>query len=460
MSITVQQIKQFAVYADKVKNGGNENGYVDGSEVELFKKKVKTVDRNIDVDSIIKDYQENKVQKEAEYDNNGTLSNSTVNTAIISSFNSDSYLRANDKYQKTASTIQDGIKTFDKGVWGAIVAWWNDDEELLTYTDMIDENNVLDVVSDNETIEKIANADHEVRPQAGETVISALIAAADKRHIDVSNIVVEKDGEYVVGRDVADKEFGTLATDKENLEAVVKALRDAVTNGKKTVAGQNNKKEEMLTIAAKRIDAQGNGNGYIDTDEETELFKQFAAQHGYDINTVLEEIRDNETNGVENTTALQKTVFNIFDPEQRAALDVIEANNAKNVSKAFKDGVNNDNIETLEWAASQVSADNVMEIFADAENDDLIDKLVDKYDYFWQFWKEDTYQNYTSPILASLIEYAKRNGIEIDDIVLESGNGYITGSASGVKTGKKAEDADNVAAVIKALRDRIKSEQV
>ena len=68
MSLDVNQVKQFAVYVDQKRNGGNQNGYVDGSEVSIFKKKIKTADRTVDVDSILKDYDKNKVTREASYD--------------------------------------------------------------------------------------------------------------------------------------------------------------------------------------------------------------------------------------------------------------------------------------------------------------------------------------------------------------------------------------------------------
>ena len=464
MATNIQKVKQFAVYVDKTKNGGNGNGYVDGDEVSVFQKKCKTAGIK-DVDKILEDYNNNRVQYESEYDKNGTKSNSSIETAVISAFNSNSILRTNDKSNNTASTIKEGIKSYDKGFLASIVAWWNDDEELLDYSNMVDENNVLDVVDDNEVVSQIVDADDEVRESAGSQVVESLIQAAADRQIDVSNIVTEKDGKYVVGRDVAGAEFGSEITDEDNLANVISALKNAIKQGQYTVNGEDNNKEQMLNMWAKKIDSEefgGNNNGYIDTPEEIAQLKQIASRYGYDIDTVLEEIRDNETNGVENTTKMQKTIFNIFDPEQRAAQEAEDASQSKDTSKALSDGLENDNQELVEWAISNVNSDNVMEILD--KNPDAVDKLVEKYDYNWLrnlFGKEDDYQNYTNPILESLYEYAQENGIEVDDIVVKSGKGFMVGSkVNDVKVGSDATDADNVSAVVNALKDRIKSEQV
>lgn len=464
MVTDIQQVKQFAVYVDKTKNGGNGNGYVDGEEVSIFKKKCKTAGIK-DVDKILEDYNNNKVQYESDYDKNSTKSNSSIETAVISAFNSNSVLRRNDKSENTASTIKEGIKSYDKGLWATIVAWWNNDEELLDYSNMIDENNVLDVVNDEEVVSKITKADDDVRENAGSQVVESLIEAANERQIDVSNIIAEKDGKYVVGRDVNDAEFGSDIADEDNLPKVISALKSAIKQGQNTVNGEDNNKEQMLNMWAKKIDSEefgGNNNGYIDTPEEIAQLKQIASRYGYDIDTVLEEIRDNETNGVENTTKMQKTIFNIFDPEQRAAQDAQETGMAKDTSKALSDGIENDNQELVEWAISNVNSDNVMDVLD--KNPNAVDSLVEKYDYNWLrnlFGKEDDYQNYTNPILESLYEYAQENGIEVDDIIVKSGKGYMVGSkVTGVKVGSDATDADNVSVVVNALKDRIKSEQV
>lgn len=463
MSSKIQQVKQFAVYVDKTKNGGNGNKFVDGSEIDIFKKKCKTI--GIDnVDKIMEDYNNNRVTMESDYEAKGTLSNSSVETAVISAMTENTSLKVNDKAGKNASTIKEGMKASDDDWhWYNPLSWFNDTKELLNFSGMIDENNVLEVVNDDEILEKVVNASDETRENAGSQIISSLVAAAEAKQIDVSNIILEEDGKYLAGRDVEDVEFGSDATSSDNFVKVAAALRDAIKVGQNNAAGNDSNKIGMLTVLAAKIDSEefgGNGNGYIDTEEEIEQFKQAAAKHGYDVNTVLEQIRDNDTNGVENTTDLQKTVFNIFDPEQRAARDAKEAGDAKNVSKAYKDGLANDNEELLAAAAGNVNSENVMQVLND--NPDLVSKLADKYDHNWfmNLFVDDTYQNYTSPILAALYQCAQDNGIEVDDIIMMSGDKLIVGAAvDGVKVGEDASDSDNVAKVVKALQDRINKEQ-
>lgn len=463
MSIDVNQVKQFAVYVDKKVNGGNANGYVDGSEVSEFKKKIKTVDRSIDVDSIFDTYKNNKVSEEAAYDKNNSEP-STVEEAIIAALNPNSALNNQPESKNQAATITAGLKDADsQSHWYNPFSWFNDNEEVLNFTGLVTKDNVLDVVSDEDSLDKIADSEDEVRVQAGTQIIDALVAAAAERKIDVSNIVFKnEEGKYVVGRDVKDGDdnvkFGSDALSEDSVKAVITALKAAIEQGKATATGDDADKDAVLTMLAKRIDADtsngGNNNGYIDAGAEVAAFKQAAAEQGYDIGTVLEEIRANEADGVENTTELQKTVANIFDPAQRAEKQKAAANQAKDTAKAYKDGIENDNEDLIKTATSMLNSDNVMEVLN--EKPELVEELVGEYDYFWMFWKDDTYQNYTTPILKAVIENAQQNGINIDDIVMVNGDKYIVGgNVDGADVGEDAADADNVAKVVKAIQDRI-----
>lgn len=466
MGIDVNQVKQFAVYVDKRVNGGNGNGYVDGSEVSIFKKKIKTVDRNVDVDSILDTYKKNKVTAEAGYDK-ANKEASTVEEAIIAAFNPNSALNNQPDSKNQAATITAGLKEADaQSHWYNPLSWFNDNEEVLNFTSMITDKNVLDVVADEEAIDKIIDSEDEVRVQAGKQIIDALVIAAAERQIDVSNILlVDNEGKYIVGRDVKDGdkniEIGSDALNEDTFKAVVKALKAAIEQGKETATGNDSNKNAVLTMLAKRIDADttngGNNNGYIDAAEEVAAFKQAAAEQGYDIGTVLEEIRANEADGVENTTDLQKTVANIFDPAQKAAMQKELENKGKDTAKAFKDGIENDNEDLIKTATSMLTSDNVMQVLN--ENPELVEKLVDEYDYFWMFWKDDSYQNYTTPILEAVIANAQENGINIDDLVMKNGDKYtVGGSVNGATAGDDATDADNVAKVVKAIQDRINAQ--
>jgi hypothetical protein len=458
MSTNIQQVKQFAVYVDKAKNGGNANGYVDGNEIELFKKKCKTAGIK-NVDEIMDNYSKNRVLAESEYEANGTKSNSSIETAVISALTENTALKDNEKNTASATTIKGLFNKHADGFWSSIVAWWNDDKELVEHSNLINEKNVLEVVSDDEVLDKVTSADaDEAQEQIANNILSALVKAAESKNIDVSNLIMQEDGKWVVGRDVEDTEIMSDATTDKNFIAVVKALRTAIADGEKNTAGNGDDKVGMLTVLAKKIDSEefgGNGNGYIDAANEIEQFKNVAAKKGYDINAILTEIRDNEANGVENTTELQKTVFNIFDPYQTAAREKYEAGQAANVAEMFKDGVNEDNEELLTKAAEKIDSDNVMEVLN--SNPELVDKLVEEYDRYWfNIFQDDTYQNYTTPILTALIARANEYGIAIDDIVMQNGDKYIVGGGvSGAEVGEDATDSDNVSKVIKAIQTRL-----
>lgn len=464
MSINVNAVKilQFKAYADNVKHGGNNNGYVDGDEEKVFRKKCKTA--GIDnIDEIMENYTENRVKKEAEFDLNKTMPNASVETAVIAALSDDTILRTNSKSIKTAQTIKAGIKEADgaKNWWNPL-SWFNNEAEILGSTAFINSSNVLDVITDDEVIEKIGTADEDddIRQTAINQLLSSVLQAAEERKIDVSNIIIDYNGTYITGRDIEGIQIGTKISDEETLTAVINEVRKQINSDKETVNGSNNEKTEMLTIAARRIDARGNGNGYIDTADETKEFKQFAASHGYDIDTILEQIRDNEENGVENTTLAQQTIYNIFDPEQKADYESKVNGLALNISKSFKDGLENDDEELLTEAARAISSNEIMQVLHD--NPKLVDELVNNYDYNWVrnlFGKDDDYQNYTTPILKALCDYAIENGIEIDDIVLINEDKYIVGGkVLGAKTGTDATDSDNVAKVVSALHIRIKSQ--
>jgi hypothetical protein len=102
-----------------------------------------------------------------------------------------------------------------------------------------------------------------------------------------------------------------------------------------------------------------------------------------------------------------------------------------------------------------VNSENVMQVLND--NPELIDNLVDNYNFFWtHLFRDDRYQNYTTPILDAVIQAASENGVNIDDIVMKNGDKYIVGGGvSGAEVGKDATDAANVAKVIKAIQERI-----
>ncbi|MBR3889861.1 hypothetical protein IKJ53_05040 [bacterium] len=463
MSLDVNQVQQFAVYVDQIRNGGNQNGYVDGIEVSIFKKKIKTADRTVDVDSILKDYDKNKVTREASYDG---ATPETVEDAIVEAFKPKSNINKTEASKNQGATITEGLKEADSefSLWNPSTWFNHNNEEVLTYSEMINKDNVLDVVKDDEAIKKLEESKDEVRTAAGKQIIESLLLAAEERQVDVSDIILlDGNGEYRVGRNVKNADgyeikFGSSVLSEAAVLPVITALRDRINEAKDTAKGDTNDMSKTLNMLADRIDADttngGNANGYIDTKAEVKNFKQAAAHHGYDIGKVLQEIRDNEKDGVENTTELQITVANIFDPTRFADKQAEYDNQAADISKAYEHAVAVEDEDLLQFATSMVNADNVMKILNDTPS--LITKINEQYNFFWKFWEEDRSEQYTTPILNALVEAARNNNVNIDDIVMISGDRLIVGSAvHGVSVGEDATNKDNVEAVIKAIQVRI-----
>ncbi|MBO6273432.1 hypothetical protein J6O48_11725 [bacterium] len=501
-TVNAAQIKKFVREVDAKRKGGNGNGIVDGSEIELFTKKCKTAGLD-NIDEIMDSYNKNRTQKEAEFEANGTTAESSVEAAVIAALTENTALRSNPNAKNSAATVKDTIKNSDDnfGWWNPLSwfntngdfdlfdpdTWLNDETELLGATKFVNSKNVLDVVADNAVLEKIEDADPTVKTQASNQVVDALVKAANEAQVDVSDIVKIENGRYVVGRSI-DAEYGSPI--ENSFTEVVNALSQRVNEAKDALNGRGSK-EQMLTIAAKKIDAEGNGNGYIDTDDEKEAFKQFAAEKGYDVDAILEEIRDNEANGVENTTNAQKVIFNIFDPEQRAAIQAAYEADDADIAKALADGIgegNDDafsyawpsevasffsnlfeggdvdwqdgNKDLLDKAIQNVNSDNVMTVLN--KNPKLVERIMNKYSHNWfmNMFCDDKFDNYTNPILTALVEHAEENGIDVSDIVIVDENGnMMTGANSGVRAGKDATDEDYVEAVIKALQTRINAEE-
>ena len=458
VSISAAQINAFKREVDSKRNGGNGNSIVDGSEIELFNKKCKTAGLD-NIDEIMEDYNENRTQREAEFESKRSNTKTSVETAVIAALTEDTVLRTNEQAENSAQSVKEGVKEADGDcVWYNPFTWFNNQEEILDSTKFITSSNVVDVVSDKNILEKIEDADSDVREQIANQTVLALVEAAKEAKVDVSDIVFVEDDAFKTGRAISAK-FGSSVG--ENFTEVVKALSKKIKDAKDTLNGTGDK-AEMLTIASRKIDASsiGNGNGYIDKAEEVVEFKQFAAEHGIDVDAILEQIRDNEENGVENTTKAQKTIYNIFDPEQKAARAAAYAAADADVARALADGVQYDDPELLASATSAIDPDNVMTVLNN--NPNLIKDIINNYSHNWfvNWFVDDTYQEYTNPILVALVQHALENGIEISDIVLVDENGnMMTGKNSGVKAGKDATDEDYVQSVIAKLQKRINDEE-
>jgi len=341
-------------------------------------------------------------------------------------------------------------------------------------------------VDDQEVLKKIQTSDKDVREVASSQVLTALALAAEERNIDISNILVNINGALLTGRDVPGAEMYSPAS--KYFTVIVNAINAKIKAGDSEGGASPHK----LTQLMKKSDT--NGNGYIDGDE-AEGFKQAAFSLGVDINSVLQNVRDKVRKGQDITDETEKAVFNIFnpDPAKRLELNSEKSMAAKDVSRAIATGIgkgNNElsdfwwngwtsglvsgvksifegdevdytdgNEEILNYAISQVNADNVIQVLND--NPDLINKIMNKYDHNWltnMTGCDDKYDQYTRPILIALVELAQKRGVNVSDIILIKDNYTMTGTAAGTKAGENPLDSDNVGKIITALHNRLKNE--
>ena len=310
-------------------------------------------------------------------------------------------------------------------------------ENLIAVSIMINKDNVLKIVADEESLDNIVDSYSDVRIQCGKQIIESLLELADEKQVDVSNIVFKDEkGNYCVGRDVKDGdddvEYGSDALDsKSNLRAVIRELKAAIDNAKDIAAGNGSDVGALLTMLEKRIDADtsngGNNSGYIDVAEEITAFKQAVFAHGYDIRTVLEQIRDSESAGVGNSTELQNIVANIFAPEQKAAHQKAEADKAKDSVKALAVSFKNHfcDKEFYKESVPMLNSENIREVLN--ENPYLISNISLSMSHCYEDIEDirERGADYTTPVLNAVVECAQQNGINIEDLVLVNSDKYI-----------------------------------
>jgi len=114
---------------------------------------------------------------------------------------------------------------------------------------------ILSVVKDDDAISAL---DDEAGDEIKNKIVSMLIEKAGTFKLNVSNIVSEKDGEYVVGKDVPGNDYGEkvngsrsigefFAGDDTNFEAVVKTLRNKITSVKEKSNVEKPDKDKVPT---------------------------------------------------------------------------------------------------------------------------------------------------------------------------------------------------------------------
>lgn len=357
--------------------------------------------------------------------------------------------------------------------------WGTDFDDLDQAFNQIDARNVLEVLEsydDGDSL--IQRLDSELTwgfssgklEQYGTTIIEALLDVAKQRNIDVSDIVTKNENNgYVVGPSVKDANSEEAATDSDNLDLVVTALRNRIESYTALMTDKNAAKEDsknaMLTIAY-QVDNKGNNDGKINGDEVAE-FKAACSKVGIFVNDMLSSIFK-KSKSEEKLTENEELVKNIFSGSyaQISYTATTLSNQAEGITKAIKDKdedklhsyisnetINADNVESLLSKLdnntdfmklpidSHISLTGGMSYIKYSEKNDIGQKLVKAFG--------DDAKEFNEVILKALCDKAAQNDIDISDIVKISNNKFFT------PEGEYALDSKNVNKVIESVRNRI-----
>ncbi len=411
----------------------NQNGKIEGDEVSIF---------------------ENRLQEKG-------ITNPQL---YINEFNNSKKSQNVDVVNKL---IKDGFS-----VWG-----WTDFDDLDKGIEQINSGNVLEVLEsydDGDSL--IKRLDDELffgqdkLTEYGNIIIDALLGVAKERNIDVSDIVAKADGKgYIVGPSVTDADTDELATDSDNLDLVVTALRNRIESHTELMTNQDAAKEDpknAMLVIARQVDSKGNGDGAINGEEVAE-FKAACSKVGIVINDILSSIFK-KTESEEDLTDNEEFVKNIFSGSYAQISNEITniTNQSEGITKAIKDKdeeelrnyinadtVNANNVESLLSklddnddfmklpVSSHISLTGGMSYIKYSENNDIGQKLVKAFG--------DDAKEFTEVILKALCDKAEQNDIDISDIVTVSNNKFFT------PEGEYALDSKYVNKVIESVRNRI-----
>ncbi len=363
-------------------------------------------------------------------------------------------------------------------IWG----WtWLDD--LDKAIEKINSGNVLEVLESYDNGDSlIEELDSEVSQtyltKYGNTIINSLLEVAKERNIDVSDIVTKNENNgYVVGPSVKDANSKELATDSDNLDLVVTALRKRIESYTALVTDKNSAKDDpknaMLAIAY-QVDSKGNGDGTINGDEVAE-FKAACSKVGIIINDIISSIFK-KSKSEEKLTENEEFVKNIFSGSyaQISYTATTLSNQAEGITKAIRA---KDEDELRKYISSEtVTADNVENILSSLDKNEDYSKLTDGcqatltgsstaggaiYAYtptssgnkniakklVYAFG--DDAKEFNEVILKALCDKAAQNDIDISDIVKISNDKFFT------PEGEYALDSKYVNKVIESVRSRI-----
>ena len=422
----------------------NQNGQLEGDEISIFEKKL----------------EEKGVTNPQIYVAEFNKSKDAVRVDVV------------NKY------LKDGFDYF----------WGTDFDDLDQAFNQIDSRNVLEVLEsydDGDSL--IQRLDDEISwgftsgklKQYGTTIIKALLDVAKERNIDVSDIVAETTNgaskAYAVGPSVKNANQDEPATDSDNLDLVVTALRERIESQTELLTNTNvareNSENSLLTIA-NQIDSEGNKDGLINGDEIGK-FKAACAKLGIFINDILSSIAK-KTDKKEELSNTEQMVKNIFSAniKQISAEKAYVSNQVNGITSSIKD---HDAEELRKYiSAETVNASNVENLLSKLDSNDGYKELADGYSTTYvatyngvfpaalpstsegnniankliKVFGDDA-REFNAVILKALYERAEANDVDVSDIVKCSNDEFFT------PEGEYALDSKYVNKVIEGVRNRI-----
>ena len=448
----VKIVRQAKIAAD---NEGNKNHKLDTiEEVSLFADKLE--EKGIsNARKIINGYNTNPVFFETKFQLNGTGKDDSVEAAIASALNKNSYANNAELIKEEANDIVNGIKDGIGESW--FFGLFNDYDKLNQKVGAINHENVLEVLnadyngSGSNIIAGIANfANQEHLDTYGKTIITALVNLAKTKGIDVSDIVEEEGDKFSVGTAISGIEVGSSPTDKKYIEKVIYTLKERIENSMKMITDPEKAQDDLSATFATLLNANDrNQNGYIDG-EEIFAFKAWCAKLGISANEMIMNINEKIENN-EELTEEEKTLKAIFDSEN--SLGKTNSNNQRQnaIVARINKGIKNEDHALLSQMFAFITKDNVEEILSKVDNNENIGTtLVNKFG--------SDANNLNRSIIDALVAKAEELEIDVRDIVrLNNFNQYIAGSKVGA-LGENALEKENVNKVIQLLRKRIEEE--
>ena len=306
----VKIVRQAKIAAD---NEGNKNHKLDTiEEVSLFADKLE--EKGIsNARKIINGYNTNPVYFETKFQLNGTGKDDSVEAAIASALNKNSYANNAELIKEEANDIVNGIEDGIGESW--FFGLFNDYDKLNQKVGAINHENVLEVLnadyngSGSNIIAGITNfANQEHLDTYGKTIITALVNLAKTKGIDVSDIVEEEGDKFSVGTAISGIEVGSNPTDKKHIEKVIYTLKERIENSMKMITDPEKAQDDMSATFATLLNANDrNQNGYIDG-EEIFAFKAWCAKLGISVNEMIMNINEKTENNEELTEVLSRYI--------------------------------------------------------------------------------------------------------------------------------------------------------